>query len=215
MIETESQINKIKERIGFLFEEELLSEIIHNGKIKIVKADDVLIDTGEDILYIPFILSGALKISRDHNGEELLLYYIESGDTCTMTLQNSVRSSKSEIRATVLEDSEILLIPVMFMENWMNKYPSWRHYIIDSYHSRMMELMETIDAITFKRLDERLDTYLKDQAKLSGSLEINMTHQQIAEDLNSSRVVISRLLKRLESKGQIQLFRNRIVLDSI
>ena len=183
--------------------------------MKKLAADSILVDKGDDILYIPFILEGSVKISRDKDGEELLLYYIESGDTCAMTLQCSVRSSASEVRAITLEDSEILLIPVIYMESWMNKYPSWRRYILESYHTRMIELMETVDAIAFMRLDERLEKYLIDQAKLTGSLEIHHTHQQIAEDLHSSRVVISRLLKQLESKGGIKLYRNRIVLTSI
>ena len=215
MIESMSQKNQIKEQIGFLFEEELMQEIYQVGKIKKIPADNILVDKGDDILYIPFILDGSVKISRDKDDAELLLYYIESGDTCTMTLQCSVRGSVSEVRATTLEDSEVLLIPVMYMENWMNKYTSWRRYILESYHSRMLELMETVDAIAFMRLDERLEKYLIDQAKLTGSLEIHHTHQQIAEDLHSSRVVISRLLKQLESKGRIQLYRNRIVLGSI
>jgi CRP/FNR family transcriptional regulator len=215
MIESTSQKEQIKEQIGFLFEEELMQEIYQVGKIKKIPADSILVDNGDEILHIPFVIDGSVKISRDKDDSELLLYYIESGDTCTMTLQCSVTGSVSEVRATALEDSEVLLIPVMYMENWMNKYPSWRRYILESYHSRMLELMETVDAIAFMRLDERLEKYLTDQAKLTGSLEIHHTHQQIAEDLHSSRVVISRLLKQLEQKGRIQLYRNRIVLGSI
>ncbi len=215
MINSQTQRENIRERIGFLFEEELLEEMMEHGKMLEVPADDILVDTGDSMDSIPFVLSGTLKISRDHDNDELLLYYIETGDTCTMTLQASTRSRKSEIRATALEDSTLLMIPQHFMDEWMDKYPSWRRYILDSYHTRMQELMETIDAIAFMRLDERLEKYLIDQAKLTGSLEINHTHQQIAEDLHSSRVVISRLLKQLELKGRIRLFRNRIVLKSI
>jgi CRP/FNR family transcriptional regulator len=107
------------------------------------------------------------------------------------------------------------MIPIKMMEVWLHKYKSWREYILQSYHTRMTELMETIDAITFMRLDERLLKYLTDQAKLLGSLEINHTHQQIAEDLHSSRVVISRLLKQLEIKKIITIQRNKIILKSI
>jgi CRP/FNR family transcriptional regulator len=107
------------------------------------------------------------------------------------------------------------MIPVEMMENWMNKYKSWREYILQSYHTRLTELMETVDAVAFLKLDERLMKYLTDQAKLMGSLEINHTHQQIAEDLHSSRVVISRLLKQLEHQGKIKLLRNKIILHSI
>jgi CRP/FNR family transcriptional regulator len=171
---------------------------------------------GDAMTSIPIILSGSIKISRENdNGDELLLYYIEGGDTCAMTLQCCVRQMKSEIRATSMEDSVLLMLPTEMMELWMHKYKSWREYILQSYHVRLTELMETIDAIAFMRLDERLLKYLTDQAKLLGSLEIHHTHQQIAEDLHSSRVVISRLLKQLEIKGVIILKRNKIVLSSI
>lgn len=216
MIDTENQKNLIEERIGYLFSKELKDEIVKVGKIKTISEGTVLLNAGEEILNIPFILDGSVKISRENeNGEELLLYYIESGDTCAMTLQCCVRKTKSEIRATALEETVILMIPIQYMEEWMNKYSSWRSYILESYHQRMTELMETIDAIAFLRLDERLERYLKDQAKLLGSLEINYTHQRIADDLHSSRVVISRLLKQMESKKMIKLHRNRIVLNSI
>ena len=114
-----------------------------------------------------------------------------------------------------MEESLLLFVPVEMMENWMHKYKSWREYILQSYHTRLTELMETVDAIAFMRLDERLMKFLIDQAKLLGSLEINLTHQKIAEDLHSSRVVISRLLKQMEVKGKIKLLRNKIILASI
>jgi CRP/FNR family transcriptional regulator len=216
MIESTEQRELIKERIGFLFDKELLEEIYQVGKIKTIEPESTIIDPGEEIFYIPFIIEGSVKVSRENeDGEELLLYYIESGDTCAMTLQCCVRKSKSEVRATAMEETLLLMIPNQYMEQWMNNHSSWRQYILESYHTRMSELMETIDAIAFMKLDERLEKYLKDQAKLMGSLEIKHTHQQIAEDLHSSRVVISRLLKQMESKGMIQLKRNRIILSTI
>jgi CRP/FNR family transcriptional regulator len=114
-----------------------------------------------------------------------------------------------------MEPSLLLMFPTAFMNQWMDKYPSWRTYILQSYHTRMMELMETIDEIAFMRLDERLLKYLTDQAKLLGTMELHHTHQEIADDLHSSRVVISRLLKQLENKGTIQIKRHRIVLNTL
>lgn len=216
MTKTQQELELIKNKIGFLFDAELLNEIIEAGKITSFPADSSIMHPGDQVMYIPFVLEGAIKIMRENeDGEELLLYYIESGDTCAMTLQCCVRNTKSQIKAIAIEDAKLLMIPMEYMEKWLEKYPSWRNYILESYHNRMIELMETIDSITFKRLDERLSQYLIDQAKLHGSLEINYTHQQIAEDLHSSRVVISRLLKQMEAKGLIQLHRNRIVLSSI
>lgn len=215
MIKSEAQQNLVKEQIGFLFDSELLALFIEVGSIKQFHSNTVIIEPGEEIQFIPFILEGSIKISRENEDEELLLYYIEAGDTCAMTLQCCVRQSRSEIKATTMEDTSLLMIPIRYMEEWMHTFSSWRQYILESYHQRMLELIDTIDAIAFKRLDERLLDYLKDQAKLLGSLEINHTHQQIAEDLHSSRVVISRLLKQMETKGMIQIGRNKIVLSTI
>lgn len=218
---TKTQLNENKEQIihdalGYLLEKSLIEEIIRIGQFKEVIADEVIINVGDKMQMIPIVLKGSIKVSRENDsGEELLLYYIEGGDTCAMTLQCCVRQSMSEIKATSMEPSLLLLIPVEMMEGWMHKYKSWREYILQSYHSRLTELMETVDAIAFMRLDERLMKFLVDQAKLLGSLEINMTHQKIAEDLHSSRVVISRLLKQLEIKGKIKLQRNKIILESI
>ena len=211
-----SKSQLIHDSIGYLLEEELIQEINRVGQIRTTTIDEILINVGDAMTSIPIILSGSIKISRENdNGDELLLYYIEGGDTCAMTLQCCVSQMKSEIRATSMEDSVLLMLPTEMMELWMHKYKSWREYILQSYHVRLTELMETIDAIAFMRLDERLLKYLTDQAKLLGSLEIHHTHQQIAEDLHSSRVVISRLLKQLEIKGIIILKRNKIVLSSI
>ncbi len=212
----EQKIELLKNSLGYILEEELVAEIINNSQLKEIEQDKVIVNVGDELNNIPIVLEGSIKISRENEeGEELLLYYIEGGDTCAMTLQCCVRHTKSEIRATTMEKSLILMIPIKMMEVWLHKYKSWREYILQSYHTRMTELMETIDAITFMRLDERLLKYLTDQAKLLGSLEINHTHQQIAEDLHSSRVVISRLLKQLEIKKIITIQRNKIILKSI
>lgn len=216
MKKSESQAQLINDQIGFLFEESLLSEILEIGEIKHFDSDEIIIDVDQNIVFMPFILDGSLKVSREaEDGQELLLYYIESGETCAFTLQCCVRESKSEIRATTIDPTTILTIPIAKLHEWMGKYESWRKFILDSYHTRMTELIETIDAIAFLRLDQRLENYLKDQAKLKGSLELIITHQQIAEDLHSSRVVISRLLKQLELKGAIKQHRNKILLSSI
>ena len=213
-IKTKNQI--IYDALGYLLEDALLEEIIHVGQLREVQLDEVILNVGDTMQMIPIVLRGSIKVSRENDaGEELLLYYIEGGDTCAMTLQCCVRHTASEIKATSMEDSLLLFVPVEMMENWMHKYKTWREYILQSYHTRLTELMETVDAIAFMRLDERLMKFLVDQAKLLGSLEINLTHQKIAEDLHSSRVVISRLLKQLEVKGKIKLLRNKIILASI
>jgi CRP/FNR family transcriptional regulator len=206
----------LQETLGYLLEEELIVEMSKIARIRETVQDEIIIHVGDELRMIPIVVHGSIKVSRENpDGEELLLYYIEGGDTCAMTLQCCVRKIDSQIKATSMEPSLLLMFPNENMQLWMEKYRSWREYILQSYHSRMMELLETIDEIAFMRLDERLTKYLMDQAKLLGTLELHHTHQQIADDLHSSRVVISRLLKQLENKGAIQIRRNRILLNEI
>ncbi|MCF8269697.1 MAG: Crp/Fnr family transcriptional regulator [Crocinitomicaceae bacterium] len=206
----------LHDTIGYILEEGLIEEMSKIAKIRETVQDEIIIHVGDELKMIPIVVYGSIKVSRENpDGDELLLYYIEGGDTCAMTLQCCVRKTDSQIKATSMEPSLLLMFPSEYMQLWMDKYRSWREYILQSYHTRMLELMETIDEIAFMRLDERLIKYLTDQAKLLGNLELHHTHQQIADDLHSSRVVISRLLKQLENKGAIQIRRNRIILKEI
>jgi len=206
----------LHDTIGYILEEELIEEMSKIAKIRETVQDEIIIHVGDELKMIPIVVYGSIKVSRENTeGDELLLYYIEGGDSCAMTLQCCVRKTDSQIKATSMEPSLLLMFPSEYMQLWMDKYRSWREYILQSYHTRMLELMETIDEIAFMRLDERLIKYLTDQAKLLGNLELHHTHQQIADDLHSSRVVISRLLKQLENKGAIQIRRNRIILKEI
>ena len=196
---------------GYLFEPELLDEIEANGKCKLIKQGERLLDIGQDITVMPLIFSGAIKILReDDQGDELLLYFIEKGDTCAMTFSCCLGSGKSEIRAIAESDTELLMIPIEKMDEWMVKYQSWREFILDSYHTRMSELLETIDTLAFMRMDERIMKYLKDRAMVTNDDIIYSTHQDVAHDLHTSRVVVSRLLKNLEREGKIELSRNHI-----
>ena len=209
----ENKKELLNETLGYLLEEELIQEMSEIARVRETITDEIIIQVGDELLMIPIVINGSIKVSRENEtGNELLLYYIEGGDTCAMSLQCCVRRVDSQIKATAMEPSLLLMFPVENMDKWMNKYKSWRNFILSSYHSRLMELMETIDAMAFMRLDERLLKYLTDQVKLMGSMELNHTHQQIADDLHSSRVVISRLLKQLETKGIISIHRNKIVM---
>jgi CRP/FNR family transcriptional regulator len=214
MLSKEDKYKLIEGVLGYLLEPELITEMSEVARFRETVADEIVVHVGDQLKMIPIVISGSIKISReDNDGNELLLYYIEGGDTCAMTLQCCTSKSNSQIKATSMEPSVLFMFPAEMMEYCMDKYKSWREYIISSYHVRLMEIMETVDAIAFMKLDERLLKYLNDQAKLLGSLEIHHTHQQIADDLHSSRVVISRLLKQLENKGVIELHRNKIILQ--
>ena len=196
-----------------LFEEKLLSEILAVGEYKKVTEGTELIDIGSSIEFMPLIISGAIKILReDENGDELVLYFIEQGDTCAMTITCCIGQTKSKIRAVAEVETELLMIPILKISEWMNKYTSWQSFILQSYHERMQELLEAIDTIAFLNMDERLLKYLKDKAMINRNEVIQATHKEIANDLHTSRVVVSRLLKALEIKGEITLNRNQITL---
>ena len=196
---------------SYIFEEALLDEIAKVAFYKEFKADDYLIEIGDYIKTMPLLLTGAIKILReDENGDELLLYFLERGDTCAMTLTCCMGQSKSRIRAIAETDGAMLMIPVEKMEEWLTKYKTWRNFVFDSYNVRLNEMLEAIDTLAFMNLDERLYKYLTDKAKVIGDTEIKNTHQEIAYEMHTSRVVISRLLKALELKGKIKLHRNKI-----
>ena len=206
-------LDTLTEHYGFVFEPALLREIAQCGQLKKVVAGQQLMDIGEPITQMPLLLSGAIKILReDDKGDELLLYFIERGDTCAMSFSCCMGGAKSEIRAVAETDSEIIMIPVNQMEQWMGAYKSWQQFILDSYQARMKELLHTVDTLAFLRMDDRLLKHLQDKAKVTGDDHIHATHQEIAYDLHTSRVVISRLLKKLENEGKISLNRNDITV---
>lgn len=206
---------ELREAYHFIFEDELLNEIIRFGTLKEVKAGERIIEIGEYVKSMPLLLEGAIKILReDKDGDELLLYFLERGDTCAMTLSCCLGQTQSEIRAVAEKDTRLIMIPIEKMEEWTSKYKSWRNFVFESYHTRLSEMLDTIDTIAFLNMDARLMRYLQDKAKINRSDQIQVTHQEVAYDLHTSRVVISRLLKKLELEGKINLQRNSIkVID--
>lgn len=203
--------HRLRERFDGLFEEGLIDEICKVGVLKKVDAYTELMAIGETIHHIPLIISGSLKVmTEDANGEELLLYYLELGDTCAMTLKCCSGSANSVIRACTEESAEILFIPVENMDKWMVSFSSWRNFVLDSFNTRMHEMLQAIDNLAFHNMEERLVKYLRERAMVMRSGHLHITHLQIANDLHSSRVVISRLMKKLESEGLIKQYRNKI-----
>ena len=199
------------DKIRYLFDEFIIQNIATYGILKKFKANDIIMDIGQELTHIPLLLGGNIKVLReDQNGNELLLYVLESGDTCSMSLTCCMGKSKSKIRAVADKDSSIIMIPNDKMSEWFHSNESWRNFILQSYQVRFNEMLETIDTLAFMKMDERLFKYLTDHVKLNASKTISKTHQDIAEDLHTSRVVVSRLLKQLENEHKIQLSRNKI-----
>lgn len=198
------------------FEDGLFSEIIDSGHYKIFKKDELLIDIGDEVTHIPLIISGIVKIIRiDKNRGEILLYYLEKGDTCAVSFVNCIKESKSIFKGIVEIEAECIMVPIDKIEAWMVKYKSWRQFIIDSYHLRLIEMVETIKSLAFLKLDDRISNYLLNEAQHIKNKKLKITHQQIAQDLNSSRTVVSRLLKKLEKLGKIKLGRNKLELTNL
>ena len=203
----------IQDAYGYIFEPKLIEDLCIVATELDFKEGDQLIEIGQYIKKMPLLLNGVIKIMREDPDEgELLLYFIEKGDTCAMTLTCCMGSSKSDIRAIAETDGTVLMIPIEKMEEWMTKYHSWRNFVINSYNNRLKEMLLAIDNLAFMKMEDRILNYLKEKSKLAANNTLNITHQEIANDLNTSRVVVSRILKKLENEKQIKLNRKSIDL---
>ena len=202
---------KLNDSYSTIFEKELIDEIIKVGHFDKIKSGELLIDIGGDMTHIPLILNGAVKIVRkEKEGEEFVLYYLEPGNTCAISFVNCINKKKSIFKGVVERDMEAIFIPVDHIDEWLVKHKSWRHFIIDSYHFRLIEMVESIDSLAFLKMNERVLKYLTDKVKINNNINIQITHQEIANDLNSSRVVVTRLIKQLHDEGKIYSTRNHI-----
>lgn len=201
----------LKQEYGYLFEDKLIQDIGNTGQLYRIPEGETIIEYGQNLRRIPLILNGAIKILRlDAMGDELLIYYLEKGETCTMTMTCCMGQKKSEIKAVAETEVEFISVPVEKMKDWTRKYESWMAFVFDSYNNRFDEMMQSIDSLAFGNMHDRLVKYLKDQVMIRKTTTLDHSHQDIAYDLHTSRVVISRLLKNLEREGIIKLGRNKI-----
>ena len=207
---------KLSEYYTAVFEKELIDEIVEIGYLDKLDSGDTLIDIDDEMTHIPLILSGAVKIIRkEKDGDELVLYFLEKGDTCAISFVNCINRKKSIFKGIVEKEIEAIFIPVERIDEWLTKFKSWRYFIIDSYHVRLLEMVDSIDGYAFMTLDDRLRKYLIAQVKIAKSKTLVITHKEIAHDINSSRIVVSRLLKRLEIAGKVEIHRNKIIVKNI
>lgn len=192
---------------------DLINKLYEHSISKTYDAGSTILNENAHIRSIPIVTKGILKVIRiDEDGREILLYYIKSGESCIMSFLGGLHNETSKVKAEVEEDAEILFLPIEKVSLFIKEYPQWLDYIFRLYHKRFEELLEVINAIAFKKVDERLLNLLKKRAELNQSNIIQITHEQLANKLGTARVVISRLLKQLEDEGQVKLGRNKIEL---
>lgn len=193
------------------FSNELIQDIKTNEIIKTFGAGEVIIRTGQYIRNTVLVIKGTIKIYRENeDGSEFFMYYLQPGQACALSMVCAIKNEKSQIMAKVVEDAEIIMLPLTMMDKWMMQHRSWYEFVIGSYRNRFEEMLEVIDSIAFRAMDERLEFYLKRQVEACGCKELKLSHQEIGSDLNTSREVISRLLKKMEQRGLVILHRNQI-----
>ncbi|MBK7130662.1 MAG: Crp/Fnr family transcriptional regulator [Crocinitomicaceae bacterium] len=203
----------LSENFPMLSEPELVEEIMKVAFIHEVEAGDMLIDIGEPIQNMPLLIEGSLKIVReDAEGNEMFLYYVHSGNTCAASITSGFGNQKSTIRAVVEEKAIFLAIPIKYIDQWMVKYSSWRNFILNTYNAKFEEVLKVVDMLAFHNMDERITNYLKEKAEIHNSTSLELSHQEIATDLNTSREVVSRILKRMEKSGKLKIGRGKLEL---
>jgi cAMP-binding proteins - catabolite gene activator and regulatory subunit of cAMP-dependent protein kinases len=194
---------------------DLLNEISKTSRVKTIEKGEVLLSPGNDMVFVPLVQKGVLRIVRaDSDGREIFLYHLYPGETCAMSINCCQTGRKSMIKAIAEDDTEVLLIPVTSIESWF-KYPEWKAFINNTYSTRFAELLNVIDLIAFSNMDMQVLHYLQERAKAAKTKILNITHQQVADEMHTHREAISRLLRTMEQKNMVRLGRNTIELISL
>ena len=192
---------------------ELVEKLNTHSIHKSYEAGSVILNENSHIRSIPIVVKGSIRVIRtEEDGREILLYYIKAGESCIMSFLGGMHNETSKVRAEVEEDAEILFLPINKVALFIKEYPQWLDYIFRLYHKRFEELLDIVNAIAFKKVDERLLALLKKKEQLTNSKILSITHEQLANELGTARVVVSRLLKQLEESGEVELGRNKIRL---
>jgi CRP/FNR family transcriptional regulator, anaerobic regulatory protein len=193
-------------------ENELIQEIIQKGEVKVFREDEMIVKTGQYFRSILLIVDGLIKVYReDQHGDEFFIYYLQPGQACALSMKCQLRNETSQVMAKAVTETSVITVPIACMDAWMRKYKGWYHFVMDTYRNRIEELLQTIDDIAFRNMDERLLHYIRREQQVHNSSIITINHTAVAEELNSSREVISRLMKKVSEKGLIRLLKNQQV----
>ena len=204
---------EMNDLVEFKSTPEIREKLKKYGITKKFSEDDIILNENAYIKAIPIVINGSIKVMRtDEDGREILLYYIRPGESCIMSFLGGIHNDTSKVIAIAEEPTEILFIPIDKVNELIREYPEWLDYIFRLYHRRFEELLEVVNAVAFKKIDERLLAFIKKKSEMTNNKVINVTHEQLANELGTVRVVISRLLKQMEEEGLVELGRNKITL---
>ncbi len=201
------------EALQVLQDSKLIEELRSFSETTTFPPDAVILQQMDYIRYLPFLLSGSIKVmGEDEEGHEIMLYYLHPGETCIMSVLGALNNEKSKIRAVIDEEAEVMMIPVEKTQYLVSQFPSWSAFIFRLYHKRFEELLRIVNSIAFQKVDKRLEDLLESRSVVSKTTELHVTHKQLADELGTAREVVSRLLKQMEREGKLELGRNRITL---
>ena len=204
----ESLLNKLR----FFSDPELQQELLEHGQLVSMNKGDVVVKDGQYVRFLPIVIKGAIRVYQQKDEREILLYYVRAQETCTMSLAAAYFNNKSTSHGVAVEPTEMIIFPSELITSWQLKYPSWNKYVMRMFRSRYDELIDSLQRIAFDHINLRVIDYLKRKSSAEASHKLNISHQSLAHELGTTRVVISRILKQFEREKKIKLFRGNIEL---
>ena len=201
-------------KLSFFTEPGFKDELLKHGQIASFNKGDIIVRDGQYVKFLPIVLKGSIRVFQQSEDREILLYYVRADETCTMSLAAAYFNNKSTSHGVVTEPTDVLIFPASMIEQWQLKYPSWNRYMMQMFRTRYDQLINSFQGVAFENIDTRVMEYLKEAAKKENGKSVSLSHQQLADELGTTRVVISRILKDYERNNKIKLFRGRIELIS-
>ena len=204
--------NDVFKKLTCFTEPGFKDELLQHGQLLSFNKGDIIVRDGQYVKFLPIVLNGAIRVFQQSEDREILLYYVRAEETCTMSLAAAYFNNKSTSHGVVTEPTDVLIFPASLIDQWQLKYPSWNRYVMQMFRTRYDQLINSFQGIAFEHIDARVLDYLKNTANNAGTKLIDISHLQLAAELGTTRVVVSRILKDYEKQKKIRLFRGRIEL---